>query len=387
MKKTVIFIWKSPYPWEVRIEKICNTLSEFYNVVILARWGGEDLEEETIQNGIIVRRVGFERSPRYSIPTSLNPNWRKAIEKTIIDFDAKLLIVKEIMLANITGKLAIKHKIGAILSMAENYPALIKLFKKYKKDFIRRFFFHQLEIAKNVEKKVLGLIKNVLVVVPEQIERLKDQGFFQGFNYEIAENSPLFIEDTNLKKTENKLIFGHHGFMTGDKNVFKFLNALIELLKEGIDLEFHILGDGEVFEDTKKIIDESGFQDKLILYGKWNDKMYEDYLDKISYGVLPYDINDFTNTTNFNKFYDFLQVGIPIIASDTKPMRRIIEDQNCGILIDIDDRESIKNSIRELSNVNYQQLAENSYKAYKEKHNWQCEEERLLNFVKKVIVE
>lgn len=384
MKKTVIFIWKSSYPWEVRIEKICNTLSEFYNVVILAKWGGEELEEETIQNGIIVRRVGYKLSPKFLAPTSLNPVWKKALDKAIIDFDAKLLIVKEILLATVTGKLARKHKIGAILSMAEHYPAVMKLFKKYNEGFIKKFLIHKLDVAKKIENKSLSYINDVLVVVPEQIDRLLKEGF-ENHNYEIVENSPLFIEGTNLNKTENKLIFGHHGFMTADKNVFKFLKALIEVLQDGVDLEFHILGDGEVFEDTKKIIDESGFQEKLILYGKWDDKMYQDYLNQISYGVLPYNINDFTNTTNFNKFYDFLQAGIPIIASDTKPMRRIIEDQNCGVIIDIDNRDSIKNSIKSLSKLNYSEMAKNSYKAYKDKHNWQCEEERLLNFVKKVI--
>lgn len=383
-KKTIIFIWKSPYPREVRIKKICDSLYPHYNIVILSRWSDEELEEEKVGN-FTVRRVGFRKSSIASAPISQNRLWKKSIEKAIRDFDAKLLIVKEVHLGYLTGKVAQKFNIPAVLSMAENYPAVVKLFKKYKRNFLTRLLIHDFELIRKMEESTMKVIPNLIVVCPEQIERLKEENTFHNHKYVVMNNTPTFTEGTQIEKNDGSLVFGHHGFLTGDKNIYKFLDALIELINEGEDITFHILGHGEVFEDTKNIIDKSGYQENLIMHGKWDDEMYNKYLNDINYGVLPYDINDFTNTTNFNKFWDFTEVGIPLVTSKTKPMDRVINEFGCGITIDIDDKTKIKSQIKELKNMNYKQMAQNSYNCFKDKYNWTLEEKDLVIFIGELI--
>jgi len=51
-RKTIFYIWKSAYPWDVRVEKICMALLEAnYNIYIVCKWDGEELEEEIV-NGL-----------------------------------------------------------------------------------------------------------------------------------------------------------------------------------------------------------------------------------------------------------------------------------------------------------------------------------------------
>ena len=121
------------------------------------------------------------------------------------------------------------------------------------------------------------------------------------------------------------------------------------------------------------------------MYGNWEDELYKKYLETINFGVLPYAVNDFTNTTNFNKYYDFLKFGIPVITSDTKPMSRLNNQFGCGITINVNSIPEIKQSIKQIYNINYNLLSENANKAYEERYNWSVDEVELLKFVKEIV--
>lgn len=383
-RKKIIYVWKSPYPWDVRVEKICKSLSKEYEVLLLARWGNEAKKAEQI-DGVTIRRVGFREKSFKSVPLSFNPFWKRELETVIKGFKPDAIIVREIMLGTLVGKLGKKYSIPTIMDMAENYPAVIKLFKKYKKNFVSRFLIHTLNLAKSVEKNSLKFIKNLIVVCDEQVERLKSESYIKNHNFCVVENTPPYDENSKIEKKFKKPIFGHHGNLTADKSVFEFLQAVIELLDEGYDLEFHIMGNGEIYQETKKIVDESGYKDKIIMYGNWEDELYKKYLETINFGVLPYAVNDFTNTTNFNKYYDFLKFGIPVITSDTKPMSRLNNQFGCGITINVNSIPEIKQSIKQIYNINYNLLSENANKAYEERYNWSVDEVELLKFVKEIV--
>lgn len=383
-KKKIIYVWKSPYPWDVRVEKICKSLAKEYEVLILARWGNETKKAEQI-DGITVRRVGFREKPIKSLPLSFNRVWKKELETVIKGFKPDAIIVREIMLGTLVGKLGKKHNIPTIMDMAENYPAVIKLFKKYKQNIFSKFLIHTLDLAKTVEKNSLKLIKNIIVVCEEQVDRLKSEKYINSHKFCVVENTPPYEDNTKIEKKFEKPIFGHHGNLTADKSVFEFLQAVIELLDEGFDMDFHIMGHGEIYQETKKIVDESGYKDKLIMYGNWNDNVYQKYLNTINFGVLPYAVNDFTNTTNFNKYYDFLKFGIPVITSDTKPMSRLNKHFECGITINVDSIADIKESIKKLYRVDYKKFSDNAYNAYEDRYNWSVDEVSLLKFVKELI--
>lgn len=384
MKKKIIYIWKSPYPWDVRVEKICKSLSKEYEVLILAKWDGEPKKAELI-DGITVRRVGYKEKSYKTVPLSFNPVWKKELNKIVDGYKPDMIIVREIMLGTLAAKVAKKNGIPIVMDMAENYPAVIKLFKKYKQKLVSKFLIHTLDLAKIVEKNSLNLIDNIIVVCQEQKERLQQEKFYNNHKIVIVENTPPYEENSKLIKSYEYPIFGHHGNLTADKSIFQFLKAVIELLDEGMRLEFHIMGKGEVYEETKAMIDKSGHKDKIRMYGNWNEKNFKEYMNNINIGVLPYEVNDFTNTTNFNKYFDFLKFGIPVLTSNTKPMERVNNEYNCGYSADVNSIGDIKETIKKYNNENYSQLSDNAYRAYDEKYNWSVDEASLLDFTDKLL--
>ena len=70
--------------------------------------------------------------------------------------------------------------------------------------------------------------------------------------------------------------------------------------------------------------------------------------------------------------------GIPIIASKM-PLCRIIEDENCGILVDYNNMSEIYNACRKLisDDILWQKYSYNARRAIMNKYNWEKEKVKL----------
>ena len=81
--KKIVYIWKGPYPFEIRIQKICeSSANNGYDVTVLCRWDKEAREEETI-NGVKIIRNGFNKDLRYYYPIPFNPLWKSFLKQKI----------------------------------------------------------------------------------------------------------------------------------------------------------------------------------------------------------------------------------------------------------------------------------------------------------------
>ena len=91
-----------------------------------------------------------------------------------------------------------------------------------------------------------------------------------------------------------------------------------------------------------------------------------------------------TNTTVPNKLFDYMACGLPVVASDAIPLKRIITEENCAVAFRSGDSKDLTRAIWEVycSKVDY---GENGKKAAMTKYNWQIEETRLLNVVLRMI--
>jgi len=81
------------------------------------------------------------------------------------------------------------------------------------------------------------------------------------------------------------------------------------------------------------------------------------------------------------KVYEYMAAGIPVIISNTKFAKTMVEKYKCGICVNPEDIEDISKAISFLkSNTEIAiQMGENGRKAFEENFNWQIEEKKLIN--------
>jgi len=121
----VLFVWKSPYPFEIRIKKICDALiKDGFDVYLLSSYDDENNHRENINGINVIRKI--QRGSIINLPFPRNPIWSSAINQIIKEINPDVIIVREIMLAESTALLGKKYSIPVIMDMAENYPACMR---------------------------------------------------------------------------------------------------------------------------------------------------------------------------------------------------------------------------------------------------------------------
>ena len=215
--KKILYITKDDFPWDIRTDKICSGLGDSYNVRILCRKQKHSTSFESFKNYLIKRFGYLNIFNVLTFPLSLNPFWKSAIEKEIREFNPNLVIVREMHLAYAVGKIGKKYNIPVIMDMAENYPAAIKLWKKYNNNWFKRWLFHTYKLADKIEVKSLKYMKGIITVCDEQHKRVQSLCSHK-LDFVTIYNTPE--KQTFSRKYDlinNKITFGHHGYLTSEK--------------------------------------------------------------------------------------------------------------------------------------------------------------------------
>ena len=389
MVKTIIYVWKSAYPWDIRVEKICKSIQKYgFNVIILAKWKGEKDAVEIIEN-IKVIRVGFNYPSFLNTALSFNPIWKNAILKVIREYTPNLIIVREIFLASLCGKIGKQYKIPVIIDMAENYPAAMKVWRKYTNHFSTRFLIQNLKYIDKIEKQAAKSVNGIITVCKENSLRVIEKYKFKSDDIiEIHNTFPIKLaESFNIGKNfnPNKITFGHHGNLTDEKKIDIFLKGFLQFAQEFKESKFIIAGDGHSIPELKKIWESANNKTTVIFTGKYNFNELDGIINQIDVGVLPYQVNDFNNFTIHNKLFDYFAAGRPVLTSETAPFKRIINDTKTGAFINCSTPESVYEGLKRFVRLDLKSMSINSLVAFHEKYNWENDEKHLIEFINKFI--
>ncbi len=82
------------------------------------------------------------------------------------------------------------------------------------------------------------------------------------------------------------------------------------------------------------------------------------------------------------KLFEYMMFEVPVVSSDFPLWRSIVEDAQCGILVDPTDTDAIAAATQSLLDnpEKAEQLGKNGRKAILEKYNWGKEEQKLIAF-------
>jgi len=88
-----------------------------------------------------------------------------------------------------------------------------------------------------------------------------------------------------------------------------------------------------------------------------------------------------------NKLFDYMLVGLPVIASDFPLYREVVEPAQCGLIVDPSKPEEIARAMEHLIEhpEEARRMGENGRRAVLEKYNWEKESERLLRIYEAVL--
>jgi glycosyltransferase involved in cell wall biosynthesis len=82
------------------------------------------------------------------------------------------------------------------------------------------------------------------------------------------------------------------------------------------------------------------------------------------------------------KFFEYMQQGLPVICSNFKVWKELIEDNYCGICVEPNNRNQIIDAVDYLfqNPTIANQMGTNGQRLVREKYNWKIEENKLISF-------
>lgn len=146
-----------------------------------------------------------------------------------------------------------------------------------------------------------------------------------------------------------------------------------------------ILGNGMIKSKLLEIQKNNNI-DNVYFHKAVPQKELLEYTSSADAGIMIINpINISKKLTLPNKAFEYMAAGIPIISNKLPEVKNLIQENNCGYVINDKDPETIASELLalDLSNNITEQLGDNGKNAIMEKYNWETEVQKLLKLLKK----
>lgn len=269
----------------------------------------------------------------------------------------------------------------------EGAPAILALGKVLKQ---YRYLLHILELHENRKYQLRAIGNDIhqaeVVFMPEYTRTVLYQLWFKTkVRPVVLPNKPYFIpseqdlKDLKLKYSElvklfeSKKVILYQGHVSNGRDLTTFVKAIKEL---GSDYVFCLMGtDHGVLKEWKKI-------DSSIIHIDYIPAPEYLLMTSLCYiGILGY--NPYCLNSMFcapNKLYEYAAFGKPMLGNDI-PGLQVIENRKIGKVVDENNIESIKESIKQIEE-NYSSYSRNSWDFYLNTDNKEVIRQSLKSLVK-----
>ena len=310
--------------------------------------------------------------------------WRTHINDILKNEKVDAIHIHDLPLAKIGYEAKQKHNIIFTLDLHENWPAYLEV-ALHRNTFLGKIL-SSIKQWKNYEQKMCTVANNVIVVVDEAKDRLVDLGIDEK-KVSIIANYPELSDfeelDKNDKKSNTKEI---SLFYAGGINKHRGLQYLIQAIhlteNDDLDIKFHIYGQGSYTDTLASLVNELSLSDKVLFHGQVPYFTVLQELTNSDITVIPHEKNNHTDHTIPHKLFQYIYSGKPVLASNCKPIERIVNDIEAGAIYEWNNPEDAYKKLLDLIH-NYSKFnPEYLKKEITENYNWDHELKKLNSLYK-----
>lgn len=359
----VVHLTSVHYSFDNRIfYKECATLAEAgYDVTLIA----PNAEGDVVRRGVRLRalkppRNRFERAFR-TIPQV----YRAAIEE-----DAEIYHYHDPELMPV-GALLRLHGKRVIYDVHEDYAGSMA-----GKKWIPKLFRGIASWGVKFSERVFAVRCSRIIVATPTIA-----GFFPASMVTLVQNFPwireLVIEDA-VPYAEREPIVAHVGYLSRDRGLVEMAKA-VELVSARLPVKLVLAGkviagggEGIEHERSEGLIEHAGMLTRPQVAG---------LLARSRVGIVTlHPTRNYVNSQP-TKLYEYMSAGIPVVASDFPGWRQLVEQANCGLLVDPLDPNAIANALEWLLThpAEAEEMGRRGLLAVHERYNWEREGEALVH--------
>lgn len=193
-------------------------------------------------------------------------------------------------------------------------------------------------------------------------------------NYPIIEES---IPPHKLPVAERILRVIYTGGMTEARGIREIVRAM-DLLHD-LPIDLYLLGLFFPATFEAEICENSGTNVHIVSQVPF--VQVHGYLEQSDIGIVCFHPSPNHVEAMPNKLFEYMEAGLPVIASEFPLWREIIEGVGCGLLVDPCNPQAIADAIRQLATDPElrARMGQAGAAAVRERYSWRSEEQTLLN--------
>jgi glycosyltransferase involved in cell wall biosynthesis len=242
-------------------------------------------------------------------------------------------------------------------------------------------------LVRRYEKWLLGSVDYVITV--NQIIR----SYFLLLNpfvpVEILYNCPPLSVFERRDQSGERCVLCHEGLINFDRGLQDMIQLLVSLRSRYPRIKLLIIGDvqGPVRDWLTSQITDFRLEDQIEITGWLPYEQVGKAIQRAQIGLIffrPLPNNMLAGPPN--KLFNYMRYALPVVASDFPEIRRIIMENNCGILVPPKGDQGFIAAIdRLLQNPEEAtQMGERGQRAVLNTYNWEKMEQRLLRVYEKL---
>jgi glycosyltransferase involved in cell wall biosynthesis len=153
------------------------------------------------------------------------------------------------------------------------------------------------------------------------------------------------------------------------------INALVHLLRNNKSLKLFLFGDGVLYESLRKLTEQKGLKESVLMPGRIDRKYIPWVLDEADIAI----VLSGTETFGYN-ILEPLFYGTPVISTDVGIAREVVNDFDTGFLLRADSFESVRKHIEYF--IDNQEAAkimgQRAMRMTRERYSWESIADRYL---------
>lgn len=387
---TICHVWDGDYPWDVRVEKVSQALTDAgHDVHIVARnrrgLGREErLAEATVHR--LKRLPGAWLNRVTSFPAFFNPRWLSRIHHVARKEGADVILVRDLPLAPTAIRVGRRLGLPVVLDMAENYPAMISALWETGQQKALDVVVRNPRFVKAVENWVLPRVDHILVVVQESGDRLVGLGVPRDRVTVVSNTPPLsrLASTPRVYNGEGPLQLFYIGLLEAPRGIAELIQAVAATIQGGVKVELHLVGDGRGRDSFHALARRLGLLDTVVhFHGYLPYAEGLAVMARADVGVVPHHANESWNTTIPNKLFDYMAAGLAVLTSPARPAARIVQETGAGLVFQDRDPADAARAISLLADVQTRRRLGNAgRKAIETHYHWEKDAERLKGAIR-----
>lgn len=350
--------------------------------------GGRKLARET-WSGVEVHRLSID--PRF---------YKKASALALVlpfyfDFFGRRLVpwlrreriealhVHDLPLASVGLRAVRKRDLPFVIDLHENYPAAVATY-----DYANRFpgkWLISPATWRRYEKRMLPQADRIIVVVEEAAERMSE--------YEIApdrirvvsntvavDEFEGFPRDASIEaRFRDRFTLAYLGGFDRHRGLESAVDALALLAREDPEVHLLLVGEGATRSALESRVRELGLAERVSFEGWQSFQKFPSYVSASAVCLIPHLRSEHTDTTIPHKLFHYMLLARPVVATDCRPLRRILEETGAGLTYPSGDAASLAQRLRELRDPQTRaRLGERGRRAVLERYNWERSSAELI---------